>query len=118
MTVDAGEQCDFGMDMDVDEAGRDDVVGRVDDGVGLHVRQFSDGGDAITGDADVGAIGWRLTRPVDDGAVLDEGIEGQGVWSSAMKLNPSPSPSPKRGGEQIVLAVHFGRSEQWSMDSG
>ena len=42
------------MGVDVDEAGRDELAGDVDDSGSRRRRQVADGGDAIAGDADVG----------------------------------------------------------------
>jgi hypothetical protein len=68
------------VDVGVDEAGADDLAGRVDDLLGGGGADAADGRDAVAADSDVG-VDPRQPRPVHDSAVADEDVEhGRVVW--------------------------------------
>ena len=63
------------VDVEVDEAGRDDVIFGVDYSLGFE-GGGGDGGDDAVGDAD-GTDGIEVVGGADDAAVVDGGVEGR-----------------------------------------
>ena len=63
-----------GVRVDVDEAGRDDAIARVDDARRGRAAERPDGRDAIAGDADIGAQP-RVARAIHDACVANQDIE-------------------------------------------
>ena len=59
--------------MDVDEAGRDDAISRVDHSRRAPARGVADIGDAAGGDRHVGPYAWSA-GPVDDDAAANEEV--------------------------------------------
>ena len=67
-------QAGAGVGVDVDEPGRDVAAGGVEHRGRRRRRQVADRGDAVAGDADVGAAG-RAASAVDHLAAADEHVE-------------------------------------------
>ena len=67
------QEGEVGMAVDVDEAGRDDETGRVDDPSRLGIAKIADRGDPVAHDADIRSTPWRI-EPIDDLPVADDEV--------------------------------------------
>src|SRR5262249_27565471 len=74
VAVGAAEQRDLRVDVDVDEAGRDDLAARIDHGCGVRAVEPGDRDDAVAAYPDVGHPRGRAGRSVDHRTVRDQDV--------------------------------------------